>query len=43
MTIVFERENTIVYHSHYKAFEDTSVGMMLHNIPQSTVFEDNDA
>jgi hypothetical protein len=43
MTIVFERENTIVYHSHSKAFEDASVGMMLHNIPQSTVFEDNDA
>ena len=44
MTIVFERENNIVYHSHSKAFADTSVGSMpRQNIPQSTVFEDNDA
>lgn len=44
MTIVFERKNNIVYHSHSKAFADTSVGSMpRQNIPQSTVYEDNDA
>ena len=45
MTIVFECENNnIAYHSHSKAFADTSVGSMpRQNIPQSTVFEDNNA
>ena len=44
MTTVFERENNIAYHSHSKAFVDTSVGSMpRQNIAQSIVFEDNDA
>ena len=44
MTIVFECKNNIAYHSHSKAFADTSVGSMpCQNIPQSTIFEDNDA
>ena len=43
MTEVFHREPDIAYHSHSKAFDDVSVGTALHTIPQSTVFEDNDA
>ena len=43
MTVVFERTATIAYHSHSKAFEDANEGTILYNIPQSTVFEDNDA
>jgi hypothetical protein len=42
MTIVFEAQPTITYHSHSKAFADT-VGTSPHVIPQSTVYEDNDA
>ena len=43
MEFVFEREPTITYHSHAKAFVDTDVGTMKHSIPQSTVYEDNEA
>ena len=43
MMVVFERTATIAYHSHSKAFEDANEGTILYNIPQSTVFEDNDA
>ena len=42
MTIVFDMSPSISYHSHSKAFDDT-VGSSAHVIPQSTVFEDNDA
>ena len=42
MTIVFNKSPTISYHSHCKAFDDT-VGTSSHVIPQSTVYEDNDA
>ena len=42
MTIVFNTEPKITYHSHSKAFADT-VGTTPHVIPQSTVYEDNDA
>jgi hypothetical protein len=42
MLIVFETEPTITYHSHSKAFDDT-IGTAPHVIPQSTVYEDNDA
>jgi hypothetical protein len=43
MGIVFQREPTITQHSHAKAFADTDVGTIKYTIPQSTVFEDNDA
>jgi hypothetical protein len=43
MTEVFHRKRDITYHSHSKAFDDVSVGTALHTIPQSTVFEDNNA
>jgi hypothetical protein len=42
MTQVFKLEPKITYHSHSKAFEDT-IGTTPHVIPQSTVYEDNDA
>ena len=42
MTIVFDKLPSISYHSHCKVFDDT-VGSSTHVIPQSTVFEDNDA
>ena len=42
MTIVFKVEPGITYHSHSQAFTDT-VGTTAHVIPQSTVFEDNEA
>jgi hypothetical protein len=42
MLIVFAKSPSISYHSHCKAFDDT-VGSSAHVIPQSTVFEDNDA
>jgi hypothetical protein len=42
MIQVFELEPKITYHSHSKAFDDT-VGTTPHVIPQSTVYEDNDA
>ena len=42
MIIVFDKSPSISYHSHSKAFDDT-VGSTTHVIPQSTVFEDNDA
>ena len=42
MTIVFNKSPDITYHSHSKAFAD-SVGTAPHVIPQSTVYEDNDA
>jgi hypothetical protein len=42
MTLVFDKTPSISYHSHCKAFDDT-VGTTAHVIPQSTVFEDNDA
>jgi hypothetical protein len=42
MTQVFGQEPKITYHSHSKAFEDT-IGTAPHVIPQSTVYEDNDA
>ena len=42
MLIVFDKSPSISYHSHCKAFDDT-VGSSTHVIPQSTVFEDNDA
>ena len=42
MTIVFNAEPKITYHSHSKAFDDT-IGTAPHVIPQSTVYEDNDA
>ena len=42
MTIVFERTPLITYHSHCKAFDD-SIGTTSFAIPQSTVYEDNDA
>ena len=43
MEMVFQREPTITYHSHAKAFTDTDVGTVKYTIPQSTVFEDNEA
>ena len=43
MTVVFDRDADIAYHSNSKAFEDANEGTVLYNIPQSTVFEDNDA
>jgi hypothetical protein len=43
MEIVFQREPTITYHSHAKAFADTELGTVKYTITQSTVFEDNDA
>ena len=43
MTVVFQREQNISYHSHSKAFEDTAENTIQHNIPPSTVFEDNEA
>ena len=43
MEVVFYREPTITYHSHAKAFVDTDVGTMKYTIPQSTVYEDNEA
>jgi hypothetical protein len=42
MSQVFTVEPNITYHSHSKAFDDT-VGTAPHLIPQSTVYEDNDA
>ena len=43
MTIAFNTEPNITYHDSYsKAFSDT-VGTAPHVIPQSTVYEDNDA
>lgn len=42
MLIVFDKSPSISYHSHCKAFDDT-VGSSAHVIPQSTVFEDNNA
>ena len=42
MTIVFAVEPKITCHSHSKAFADT-IGTRPHVIPQSTVYEDNDA
>ena len=42
MTIVFEVSPVITYHSHLKAFADT-IGTASHVIPQSTVYEDNEA
>ena len=43
MTAVFQREQKISYHSHSKAFEDIAENTIQHNIPPSTVFEDNEA
>ena len=43
MEVVFEREPTITYSSHAKAFADTNIGNMKYAIPQSTVYEDNEA
>ena len=43
MTVMFDRDADIAYHLHSKAFEDANEGTVLYNIPQSTVFEDNDA
>ena len=43
MTVVFDRNPDISYHSHSKAYEDANEGTILYNIPQSTVYEDNDA
>jgi Reverse transcriptase (RNA-dependent DNA polymerase) len=43
MTVVFDRKADITYHSHSKAYADANEGTVLYNIPQSTVFEDNDA
>ena len=42
-TVVFDRDADIAYHSHSKAFQDANEGTGLYNIPQSAVFEDNDA
>ena len=42
MTTVFMSSPLITYHFHSKAFDD-SVGSTPHVIPQSTVFEDNEA
>ena len=42
MRIVFDKLPSISYHSHCKALDNT-VGSSAHVIPQSTVFEDNDA
>ena len=43
MEVVFEREPTITYSSHAKAFADTNIGNMKYAIPQSMVYEDNEA
>ena len=43
MTVVFQQEQNISYHSHSKAFEDIAENTIQHNIPPSTVFEDNEA
>ena len=43
MTYVFEKEPNITYHSHSKAFVDKKEGTTQFTIPQSTVFEDNNA
>jgi hypothetical protein len=42
MSIVFELKPKITYHLHSQAFTDT-IGTVPHHIPQSTVFEDNEA
>ena len=43
MTIVFELEPRYEYHTHSKAFQDAQEGTMKHSIPESTVYEDNQA
>ena len=43
MTIVFEMEPRYEYHAHSKAFQDAQEGTMKHSIPESTVYEDNQA
>ena len=43
ITYVFEKKSCIMYHSHSKAFFNTKEGTTHHTIPQSTVFEDNNA
>ena len=42
MLIVFKVEPAITYHLHSQAFTDT-VGTAAHVIPQSPVYEDNEA
>ena len=42
MKEVFAVPASITYHSHSKAYDDVATGLR-HCIPQSTVYEDNDA
>ena len=43
MSVVFRVSKTISYHAHSKSVYDDNSKIEKHNIPQSTVFEDNDA
>jgi hypothetical protein len=43
MSIVFNHTANIAYHSHSAAFEEISHDTVLHTIPQSTVYKDNEA
>jgi hypothetical protein len=43
MLIVFEKESTIIYYSHSKAFDNVRHGSLPSNIEQSTVYDDNQA
>jgi hypothetical protein len=43
LTSVFDVLPSITYHSHSRIFEDVLIGTTSHVLPQSTVYEDNDA
>jgi hypothetical protein len=43
LSVVFGLKPSITYHSHSRIFEDVTVGTSRHVLPQSTVYEDNDA
>jgi hypothetical protein len=43
MSIVFNHTANIAYHSHSAVFEEISHDTVLHTIPQSTVYKDNEA
>jgi hypothetical protein len=43
LSFVFEVKPSVTYHSHSRIFEDASLGTVRHVLPQSTVYEDNDA
>ncbi len=43
LSLVFGLQPSITYHSHSRIFEDVTLGTSRHVLPQSTVYEDNDA